>query len=54
MIFPIPSQNFKVIANSLEDDGYFYANFYVASPKILENQLISMSKQMKKNVKERT
>lgn len=37
----------------LEDDGHFYANFYVASPKILENQLISMSKQMKKNVKER-
>jgi len=38
----------------LEDDGHFYANFYVASPKILETQLISMSKQMKKTVKERT
>jgi hypothetical protein len=33
-----------------EDDGHFYANFYVASPKILENQLISMSRHMEKNV----
>ena len=31
-----------------EEDGHFYANFYVASPKRLENQLISMSRQMKK------
>ena len=31
-----------------EDDGYFYAHFYIASPKNLENQLISMSKKMKK------
>jgi hypothetical protein len=30
-----------------EDDGHFYANFYVASPKKLENQLFSMSKNMK-------
>jgi len=37
----------------LEEDGHFYANFYVASPKILETQLISMSKQMKKTVKAR-
>jgi hypothetical protein len=33
-----------------EDDGHFYAHFYVASPKRLENQLISMSRQMEKNV----
>jgi hypothetical protein len=33
-----------------EDDGYFYAHFYVASPKRLENQLISMSRHMEKNV----
>jgi len=33
-----------------EDDGHFYAYFYVASPKKLENQLISMFKGMKKNV----
>lgn len=33
-----------------EDDGHFYAHFYVASPKILENQLISMSKNIGKNV----
>ncbi len=32
-----------------EDDGYFYADIYVASPKIMENQLISMSRNMKKN-----
>jgi len=29
-----------------EDDGHFYADFYVASPKKLENQLITMSKTM--------
>jgi hypothetical protein len=34
----------------LEDDGHFYAHFYVASPKRLENQLISMSRHMEKNV----
>ena len=27
-----------------EDEGHFYADFYVASPKKLENQLITMSK----------
>lgn len=32
----------------LEDDGHFYADFYVASPKRLENQLLSMSKNMEK------
>ena len=32
-----------------EDDGHFYAHFYVASPKQLENQLISMSKNMQKH-----
>jgi hypothetical protein len=32
-----------------EDDGYFYANFYVAGPKRLENQLISMSRNMEKH-----
>ena len=29
-----------------EDDGHFYADFYVASPKKLEDQLSSMSKNM--------
>ena len=33
-----------------EDDGHFYSHFYVASPKILENQLISMSRHMEKTV----
>ncbi|MDH3277940.1 MAG: hypothetical protein OEM21_07555 [Nitrosopumilus sp.] len=33
-----------------EDDGHFYAHFYVASPKTFENPLISIPKQMKKNV----
>ena len=32
-----------------EDDGHFYADFYVASPKRLENQLLSMSKNMERN-----
>jgi len=31
-----------------EDDGHFYAHFYIASTKRLENQLISMSKHMGK------
>ncbi|QUC64170.1 class I SAM-dependent methyltransferase [Nitrosopumilus sp. K4] len=30
-----------------EDDGYFYADFYVASPKKLESQLINVSKSLK-------
>jgi len=30
----------------LEDDGYFYADFYIASPKELKNQLIIMSKDL--------
>jgi len=34
-----------------EDDGHFYADFYVASPKRLENQLLSMSKNMEKYVR---
>jgi hypothetical protein len=32
----------------LEDDGHFYADFYIASPKKLENQLITMSKDLKR------
>ena len=32
-----------------ENDGHFYANFYVASPKQLESQLISMSRNMQKH-----
>jgi hypothetical protein len=32
-----------------EDDGHFYADFYVASAKRLENQLLSMSKNMERN-----
>jgi len=32
-----------------EDDGHFYADFYVASPKRFENQLLSMSKNMERN-----
>ncbi|MFQ5476242.1 MAG: hypothetical protein ACE5DT_04340 [Nitrosopumilus sp.] len=31
-----------------EDDGHFYADFYIASPKILETNLISMSKKLKR------
>lgn len=30
-----------------EDDGYFYADFYIASPKKLETNLISMSEGLK-------
>lgn len=33
-----------------EDDGHFYADFYVASPKKLEPQLITMSKIMGNHV----
>ena len=29
-----------------EDDGNFYADMYLASPKRMENELISMSKNM--------
>ncbi|MFB5636277.1 MAG: hypothetical protein ACE5RB_06570, partial [Nitrosopumilus sp.] len=32
----------------LEDDGHFYADFYIASPKKLENQLVSISKDLKR------
>lgn len=32
-----------------EDDGHFYADFYVASPKKLEDQLNSMSKNMERH-----
>ena len=31
----------------LEDDGHFYADFYIASPKILETNLVSMSEKLK-------
>ncbi|MHA7646747.1 hypothetical protein [Nitrosopumilus sp. S4] len=33
--------------DGFEDDGHFYADFYIASPKKLEPQLITMSKNMK-------
>lgn len=33
--------------DEFEDDGHFYADFYIASPKKLESQLITMSKNMK-------
>ncbi|MFQ5781856.1 MAG: hypothetical protein ACE5GR_02225 [Nitrosopumilus sp.] len=33
----------------LEDDGHFYADFYIAGPKKLENQLITMSKDLKRH-----
>ncbi|QLH05966.1 hypothetical protein [Nitrosopumilus ureiphilus] len=33
----------------LEDDDHFYADFYIASPKKLENQLITMSKDLKRH-----
>jgi hypothetical protein len=33
-----------------EDDGDFYADFYVANPKRLENQLVSMSRNMEKQL----
>lgn len=32
----------------LEDDGYFYADFFIANPKILEPNLISISEKLKK------
>jgi len=35
----------------LEDDGHFYANFYIASPKKLETNLILMSKDLKRHAK---
>jgi len=35
----------------LEDDGHFYADFYIASPKILENQLITMSQDLKRHTR---
>lgn len=40
----------EIDSKGFEDDGHFYAHFYVASPKRLENQLISMSQQMKKKI----
>lgn len=33
-----------------EDDGNFYADFYIASPKRLENQLIVMTRNMEKRL----
>ena len=35
-----------------EDDGYFYADFYIAGPKIIESQLITLSKNMKRQVED--
>jgi len=40
----------RIDTKGYEDDGDFYADFYVASPKRLENQLISMSRNMEKQV----
>ena len=34
-----------------EDDGYFYADFYVASPKKLESQLVHVSKDLKNHTR---
>jgi len=33
----------------LEDNGYFYADFYMAGPKILENQIITLSRGLKRH-----
>lgn len=33
----------------LEDDGHFYADFYIASPKKLETSLISISEKIRKH-----
>ncbi|MCV0410389.1 hypothetical protein [Nitrosopumilus sp.] len=33
----------------LEDDGHFYADFYIASPKRLETSLITMSEKLKRH-----
>jgi hypothetical protein len=33
----------------LEDDGHFYADFYIASPKIFETSLIIMSEKLKRH-----
>jgi hypothetical protein len=33
----------------LEDDGHFYADFYIASPKRLETSLILMSEKLKRH-----
>lgn len=41
--------NKGIETREFEDDGHFYADFYVASPKRLENQLLSMSKNMERN-----
>ena len=34
-----------------EDDGHFYADFYIASPKKIETQLLSMSKNMERQAR---
>jgi hypothetical protein len=33
----------------LEDDGHFYADFYIASPKRFETSLILMSEKLKRH-----
>ena len=38
----------EIDSKGFEEDGHFYAHFFVACPKRLESQLISMSNQMKK------
>ena len=40
----------EIDTKGYEDDGNFYADIYVASPKRLENQLISMSRNMEKQL----
>ncbi|MGD2107627.1 MAG: class I SAM-dependent methyltransferase [Nitrosopumilaceae archaeon] len=40
--------NNGITTKGLEDNGHFYAHFYIASSKRLENQLISMSDHMEK------
>ena len=40
-----------VDTGTYEEDGHFYADFYVASPKKLEPQLISMSRDLKRHAR---
>ena len=35
-----------------EDEGHFYADFYIAGPKKIDNQLITMSKNMKSQIED--
>ncbi|MEX0863064.1 hypothetical protein [Nitrosopumilus sp.] len=40
--------NKGIDTKGLEDDGYFYADFYIANPKIFESSLITMSEKLKR------